>query len=104
MLVAIYPSLTLREVQALLPVNLFLATQVFGKEVCCALCQRNQFQDGKLWTIQTYNIWNYQNDDFWKYKNDEILTFQDDKFWKTQNDEIWKSLDDNIWKIKTCKI
>ena len=28
--VAIYPSLTLREVQALLPVNLFLATQVFG--------------------------------------------------------------------------
>ena len=30
-------SLTLREVQALLPMNLLLATQVFGKEVCCAL-------------------------------------------------------------------
>ena len=39
LLVAIYPSLTLREVQALIPVNLFLATQVFGKEVGCALCQ-----------------------------------------------------------------
>jgi hypothetical protein len=30
------------QVQALLPVNLFLATQVFGKEAWCALCQQNQ--------------------------------------------------------------